>query len=234
MSQQPYINAVVPLESNPEVFTHFAEKLGLSPLLSFQDIYSLDDPDLLAFLPRPMQAIVLLFPITEEYEKFKDSEPVEPVNNAKIVWLKQLVKNACGLYALLHALLNMPSVFVVKDSPISNFRRNLIQHNADPVQLVQNIAKEMYSTYSEQGQTEAPSAEDDVELHFVCFVKVNNKIYELDGRREGPIILEIAEDAATDILNDDCVAKRVKKYMSLVSGENALKFAMMGLAPSQE
>jgi ubiquitin carboxyl-terminal hydrolase L3 len=234
MSQQPYINAVVPLESNPEVFTHFAEKLGLSPLLSFQDIYSLDDPDLLAFLPRPMQAIVLLFPISEEYEKFKDSEPVEPVNNANIVWLKQLVKNACGLYALLHALLNMPSVFVVKDSPISNFRRNLIQHNADPVQLVQNIAKEMYSTYSEQGQTEAPPAEDDVELHFVCFVKLNNKIYELDGRREGPIILEIAGDAATDILNYDCVAKRVKKYMSLVSGENALKFAMMGLAPSQE
>lgn len=231
---EPSINAVVPLESNPEIFTKFAQKLGLSPLLEFLDIYSLDDPDLLSFLPRPMQAVVLLFPITEEYEKFKNKESFEAVNNSKIVWLKQLVKNACGLYALLHALLNMPSVFVVKDSPIANFRRNLITKKADPVELVQNIARETYSAFGEQGQTEAPSADDNVQLHFVCFVKKNNTIYELDGRREGPVIIGVANDAATDVLDGDFVSKRVKKYMSVVSDENAMNFALMGLGPSME
>lgn len=228
------VNAVVPLECNPEVFTKFAQKLGLSPLLEFHDIYSLNDPDLLSFLPRPMQAIVLLFPITKEYEKFKDSEPVEPVNNSKIVWLKQLVRNSCGLYALLHALLNIPSVFVVKDSAIANFRRNLITNNADPIELVQNIVRETYSVFGEQGQTEAPAADDDVELHFVCFVKKNNTIYELDGRRAGPVVIGVTRDAATDVLDGVIVSNRVKQYMSLVNDENAMKFALMGLAPSIE
>ena len=64
--------SVVPLESNPEVFTQFAQGLGLTPSYSFHDIYSLTEPDLMAFLPRPMKAIILLFPINEVYESTKD------------------------------------------------------------------------------------------------------------------------------------------------------------------
>lgn len=227
------IQAVVPLESNPEVFSDFAHKLGLSPLLSFTDIFSLDDPDLLAFLPRPMQAVILLFPVTQEYENFKDSEAVEELDNSKIIWMKQIVKNACGLYALLHVLLNIKDGFIVQQSAVSNFSQNLLQGNADPVNLVQNIAKEMYTSYSQQGQTEAPPAEENVELHFVCFIKNSNGIYELDGRRNGALLLEKSMPGDTgDILDGDVVSKRVKKYMSLVSGDNALNFALMGLAPS--
>lgn len=226
------IHAVVPLESNPEVFSEFGHKLGLSPLLSFTDIFSLDDPDLLAFLPRPMEGIILLFPVTDTYEKFKDSEKVEPLDNSEIVWLKQVVKNACGLYALLHLLLNLPEGFIVQNSAISNFRQSFINDNSDPVSLVLNIAKQMYSSFSQQGQTEAPQADEDVELHFVSFIKIENKIYELDGRRNGPILLDTTADSNNDILSNDSVAKRVKKYMSFVTDDNALNFAMMGLAPS--
>lgn len=226
------IQAVVPLESNPEVFTGFGHKLGLSPLLSFTDIFSLDDPDLLAFLPRPMEGIILLFPVTDAYEKFKDSEKVEPIDNSKIVWLKQVVKNACGLYALLHLLLNLPEGFIVQNSAISNFRHSLINENSDPISLVQNIAKQMYSSFSQQGQTEAPQAEENVELHFVSFIKKGSKIYELDGRRTGPVLLDTTANVDKDILSNDSVSKRVKKYMSLVTDDNALNFALMGLAPS--
>lgn len=233
MTEQPSIKAVVPLESNPEIFTQFGQKLGLSPLLSFTDIFSLDDADLLSFLPRPMQAIVLLFPVTEEYEKFKNSEKVEEVNMNKVVWMKQVVKNACGLYALLHALLNIPSGFIVQQSPLDLFLAQLLTGKANQVQLVQDIAKEMYSSFSSQGQTEAPAAEDDVELHFVCFVKRGDTIYELDGRREGPVVLE-SNLQRGDLIDSDAVNERVKKYISLVSGENALKFALMGLAPASD
>lgn len=232
MSNEP-IQAVVPLESNPDVFSDFGHKLGLSPLLSFTDIFSLDDPDLLAFLPKPMEAIILLFPVTDEYEQFKDSETVLPLNNDKIIWMKQVVKNACGLYALLHTLLNIPECFIVQNSAVANFRRNLIEGNADQIELVQNISKEIYTSFSKRGQTEAPQAEDDVELHFVCFIKKHDGIYELDGRRNGPVLLKSKTDAG-DLLDDDIVASRVKKYMSLVTGENALNFALMGLAPSMD
>lgn len=234
MAEVNEVHAVVPLESNPEVFTDFAHKLGLSPLLAFTDIFSLDDPDILAFLPRPLQAVILLFPVTEAYESFKDTENVENLDNTKVIWMKQIVKNACGLYALLHVLLNIKDGFIVQQSAVSNFRQNIMQGNANAVTLVQNIAREIYSGFSQQGQTEAPPAEENVELHFVCFVKRPEGIYELDGRRAGPVLLEKGPGNSDDILDDDCVKLRVKKYMSLVSGENALNFAMMGLAPSMD
>lgn len=227
------IQAVVPLESNPEIFTEFAHRLGLSPLLAFTDIYSLDEPDLISFLPRPMQAVILLFPVTEAYESFKDSESVDTDSkDGNIIWMKQVVKNACGLYAMLHSLLNLPSGLIVQQSPVSNFRQKLEQSGADPVELVQSITSQMYSTFGQQGQTEAPAAQDDVELHFVTFVKVGNQIYELDGRRDGPVVLKSGLSSDGDILDDVCLSERVKKYMSLVNGDNALRFAMMGLAPT--
>lgn len=53
--------SVIPLESNPEVFTQFAHNLGLDESHEFVDIYSLTDPDLLGFVPRPVKALILLF-----------------------------------------------------------------------------------------------------------------------------------------------------------------------------
>lgn len=233
MSSEQSISSVIPLESNPDVFTAFAHKLGLSPLLSFCDIYSLNDPDLLSFLPRPIEAVVLLFPITEAYEDFKNKEESLKPENNRVVWLKQVVKNACGLYALLHALLNIPGGYIVRQSPVAQFKQDLVAENADPVKLVQSIAKCMYDSFGCQGQTQVPPAEENVELHFVCFVKKGNIIYELDGRRSGPVILK---DSAVvgDVINDDCVADRVQQYIKFASGDNALKFSLMGIAPSLE
>ena len=57
-----YKNHYIPLESNPAVFTSLIHTLGVSPALSFQDVYSLDDPDLLACIPRPVLALILVFP----------------------------------------------------------------------------------------------------------------------------------------------------------------------------
>lgn len=38
------------------------------------------------------------------------------------------------------------------------------------------------------GDTSAPAAEDNVDLHYVCFVKSgDNNLWELDGRRKGPL-----------------------------------------------
>ncbi len=46
------------------------------------------------------------------------------------------------------------------------------------------------------GATEAPSAQDDVDLHYVCFVKTEDgTLWELDGRRKGPLArVKLGED----------------------------------------
>lgn len=86
--------------------------LGLSKSLAFHDVFSIDEPALLEFVPRPAYALLLIFPVSEVYEKarlaedeskevYTGSGPNEPV-----IWYKQTIGNACGLIGLLHAVSN--------------------------------------------------------------------------------------------------------------------------------
>jgi ubiquitin carboxyl-terminal hydrolase L3 len=99
-------------ENNPEVMTALVHKLGLSNTLSFHDVFSIDDPDLLAFVPRPANALLLVFPVSESYEKYRlEEDSKRPVYEGKgaeepVIWYRQTIGNACGLMGLLHAVSN--------------------------------------------------------------------------------------------------------------------------------
>lgn len=98
-------------ENNPEVMTSLVHKLGLSSTLAFHDVWSIDDPDMLAFVPRPANALLLVFPISEAYETARRAEDGEkPEYNGTgaepVIWYKQTIRNACGLIGVLHAISN--------------------------------------------------------------------------------------------------------------------------------
>lgn len=99
-------------ENNPEVMSALVHKLGLSEKLAFHDVFSIDEPELLAFVPRPAHALLLVFPVSETYEKFRRQEDQDkPEYNGhghqeEVVWYKQTIANACGLIGLLHAVSN--------------------------------------------------------------------------------------------------------------------------------
>jgi hypothetical protein len=106
-----YRKHFIPLESNPEVFTELIHKLGIADSLKFQDVLSLDDPDLLGFLPQPAYALILVFPTTEAYEKrIKEEDGLLQVSSNQaedhVLFFRQTINNACGLYAILHAACN--------------------------------------------------------------------------------------------------------------------------------
>ena len=101
-------------ENNPEVMSSLMHQLGLSKSVGFHDVYSIDDPDLLAFVPRPVYALLLVFPVSETYEKFRAQEdqgkpPYDGSGpNEEVMWFKQTIGNACGLIGLLHGASNGP------------------------------------------------------------------------------------------------------------------------------
>lgn len=106
--------AFIPLEANPELMTTLLQKLGLSSALQIHDVYSLTDPDLLAFIPRPALALLLVFPVSATYESHRLAEDalLEEYNgqgDAEPVWFRQTIRNACGLMGLLHAVSNGPA-----------------------------------------------------------------------------------------------------------------------------
>ncbi len=95
--------------------TTLIHNLGVAPSLSIHDVYSLDEPSLLAFLPRPALAVLLVFPVSAAYEshrlaedalvtEYSGSGSAEPV-----LWFRQTIRNACGLMGLLHAVANGPA-----------------------------------------------------------------------------------------------------------------------------
>jgi ubiquitin carboxyl-terminal hydrolase L3 len=92
--------------------TSLVQKLGLSPTLGFHDVWSIDDPEMLSFVPRPANALLLVFPISKSYEAFRVEEDADkPVYEGKgegepVIWYKQTIRNACGLIGILHAISN--------------------------------------------------------------------------------------------------------------------------------
>lgn len=101
-----------PLESNPDLFTQLIHRLGVSPSLVFQDVLSINDPDLLAFVARPALALVLVFPTSEVYEQQKATDEASRRQyeaygeGEQVMFFKQTINNACGLYGILHAVSN--------------------------------------------------------------------------------------------------------------------------------
>lgn len=100
------------VENNPEVMSSLVHKLGLSTALSFHDVFSIDEPELLAFVPRPATALLLVFPVSKTFEAFraeedKDTNAYEGKGHDEpVVWYKQTIRNACGLIGILHAVSN--------------------------------------------------------------------------------------------------------------------------------
>ncbi|KAJ5820567.1 Peptidase C12 ubiquitin carboxyl-terminal hydrolase 1 [Penicillium riverlandense] len=235
--------AFVPLENNPEVMSHLVHQLGLPPTLGFTDVFSIDEPDLLAFVPRPAHALLLVFPVSATYEasrtaedstlpEYSGSGPTEPV-----MWFKQTIRNACGLIGLLHAVSNgEPRRQVIPGSDLDDLLR--AAETLAPVQRADLLydSKALESAHADAaklGDTAAPQAEDSVDLHFVAFVKGDDgTLWELDGRRKGPLargVLKEGEDALSDAALDLGARRFLKTEAE--GGNPDLRFSLVSLGP---
>lgn len=91
-----------------------------------------------------------------------------------------------------------------------------------------------HQSAASQGQSSAPGAEDDVDLHYVCFVKdKKNHLWEMDGRRKGP--LDRGQLAANeDVLSEKALDLGVRKFLAreAASGAGEMRFSLITLAPS--
>jgi len=103
----------IPLESDPEILTKYVHTMGLSPKLGFHDVISISDPDLLSFLPRPVEALLLTFPVTNVYEDYrvnadkgKELYLGENPVDGDVMWFRQTIGNACGTMGVIHSVFN--------------------------------------------------------------------------------------------------------------------------------
>jgi ubiquitin carboxyl-terminal hydrolase L3 len=119
-------------------------------------------------------------------EGFDDLYPTDGAPQP-VLWFPQTIGNACGMVALVHALLNgslhkrlMPSspLAGLLDKalvlPLPSQRADLLYNSA--------VLEEAHSKTAARGDTAAPNALDPTGYHFMAFVKgMDGNLWGLDG-----------------------------------------------------
>lgn len=242
-----YINSkgkktFIPLENNPEVFTALIHKLGVSPKLGFYDVYSIDDPELLAFIPRPCHALIFISP-ADVYHRvraqdggskeltYDGSGPDEPV-----MWFKQTIGHACGLIALLHSVANGSArQFVPPGSDLDNLLDTALDKKPwDRADVLYNSPEleRAHMSVARAGDSSAPDAEEPNGYHFISFVKGNDgHLYELEGSWSGPMDLGMLEEKE-DCLSEAALERGVRRHVRAAEGN--MEFSIVALATRAE
>lgn len=84
------------------------------------------------------------------------------------------------------------------------------------------------------GDTPAPEATAHIDLHYVCFIKTaDGKLWELDGRRRGPIVRgELGTSDSDDVLSEMAIAMGPGKFLEREGKD--LRFSCVALGGSVE
>lgn len=189
MDESPSAKRWLPLEANPDVMNQFLWGLGLpEDEAECYDVYGLDE-ELLEMVPRPVVAVLFLYPITPQSEEERIlQDSVKKEHNDRVYFMKQTVGNACGTIGLLHAVGNVTSeIKLLEGSFLDRFYKSTAA--MDPLERAAFLEKDRemevaHSVAATAGETEAS---DNVDTHFICFACVDGQLYELDGRKSAPI-----------------------------------------------
>uniref|UniRef100_A0A8C9Z3G3 Ubiquitin carboxyl-terminal hydrolase n=1 Tax=Sander lucioperca TaxID=283035 RepID=A0A8C9Z3G3_SANLU len=173
-----------PMEINPEMMS----KLGVGESWRFVDVLGLESEQLSA-VPKPCCALMLLFPLTQQHESFRQQQADKVAGGSEVYFLKQTAVNSCGTIALLHAAANNKGKLTFgDDSALKKFLDETANMSADDraKHLEKNQAIcEAHNEVAVQGQCRLEA--DKVNFHFIAFVNANGQLYEFDGRMDGPV-----------------------------------------------
>ncbi|KAF8774560.1 ubiquitin carboxyl-terminal hydrolase isozyme L3-like [Argiope bruennichi] len=182
----------LPVVSDPDVMNRFLEKVGVPKQWGISDIVSLDE-ELLNSVPKPVYAVLLLFPISEDdYEYCMEQEQIarygHPELDRDIYFMHQTITNGCGVVALIHAIANniehldLPSDSIIKRF-IDETRRISPQYKAEVLKTKRDICLALKGSY-EDGESFGTKCE----YHYITLIHFNSKLYELDGRKLAPVV----------------------------------------------
>jgi ubiquitin carboxyl-terminal hydrolase L3 len=217
-----------PLESNPDGLTQLGRQIGLPESWAFHDCFGLDD-DLLAFLPTPVVAVVLLFPW--EQEALRKGRKPQGKTLDKCFWMEQHVGNACGTIAVVHSIIAnraqlkmdpacLVERFYIWAAPLSPADRGDLLGGMEELESIAEAA-------ALTGQTAPVEAEASVNYHFVAFACVEGHVVEFDGGK--PSYIVHAECAPEEFMKT-CAGVIREEYFA--RSEDGGNFSIIVLAPS--
>jgi len=211
------------IESDPGVFTELIRGFGVEGV-QVEELYSLDDESFNEL--RPIYGLIFLFKWRQGDEPSGQLDP-----EAKVFFAQQVISNACATQAIVNLLLNVQATEDIKlGATLEEFRdfvtgfdpanRGLCLSNSEKIRAVHNsFARPNYF----EVDVRTPAKEEN--YHFITYVPINGRIYELDGLRDAPIDLgpvQENEDWLTTVR--PVIARRIEKY-----NEGEIHFNLMAM-----
>ncbi|XP_008834440.1 ubiquitin carboxyl-terminal hydrolase isozyme L5 isoform X4 [Nannospalax galili] len=202
------------MESDPGVFTELIKGFGCRGA-QVEEIWSLE-PENFEKL-KPVHGLIFLF-------KWQPGE--EPAGSVvqdsrldTIFFAKQVINNACATQAIVSVLLNCTHQDVHLGETLSEFKEFSQSFDAAMKGLAlsnSDVIRQVHNSFARQQMFEfdaKTAAKEEDAFHFVSYVPVNGRLYELDGLREGPIDLGACNQ--DDWINAvrPVIEKRIQKKM---------------------
>mmetsp|Transcript_20411 Transcript_20411/g.36307 ORF Transcript_20411/g.36307 Transcript_20411/m.36307 type:complete len:739 (+) Transcript_20411:169-2385(+) len=220
----------LPLESDPALVNRYMKSLGVdTEKWEWHDVFGFSPQDT-AHLPTPAISLMLLFPISEQSEKARLEDQKESKQVDGVYHVKQTVGNACGTIAVLHSLLNNSDYVNLQDGKFfAKFHEQTKNMTSSQRAKALEESKDLevsHEVIAKKGKTKA-NAREFANLHFISFVKVNDVLYELDGRKPHP---KTHGPTSTPTFLEDAL-KVVRKFMSYTPNDR--RYSVIVLAPKR-
>ncbi|XP_017842235.2 ubiquitin carboxyl-terminal hydrolase isozyme L5 [Drosophila busckii] len=217
------------IESDPGVFTELIREFGCEGA-QVEEIWSLDSESFKDL--EPIHGLIFLFKWVQE------DEPAGKVvlDRDHIFFAKQVINNACATQAILSLLLNLNHEDIKLGETLVNFKefcqgfdpynKGLTLSNASQIRTVHNSFARQ--TFFELDMKNQPKDED--VYHFVGYMPIAGRLYELDGLREGPIDLgEIKTQQNWIDVVRPIIEKRMQRY-----SDGEIHFNLMALISDRQ
>ena len=215
------------IESDPGVFTELIKNIGVKGV----QVDEIIDLDILEVGNEPVYGLIFLF----KYMKNSGYKPNILSNwDNDLFFAKQEVQNACATQAILAVLLNNTDKLDI--GPTLNELKSFAQ-SMDPVMRGLSISnsekiRQEHNKFSHPEPfifTKIKAKDGDDVFHFVAYIHFKNAIYEIDGLRNGPILIE------NNVKNEEWIKKVKPSIQSRINlySQSEIKFNLLALVPDR-
>lgn len=211
------------IESDPGLFTELVERIGAVGV-EFDEVLSVDATELSQI--NGLYGVLLLFNhATAPVERAGMPQPDAPV------WFAhQVVNNACATLALLHMVMNISVPHGEILDRLGEFTADFDPSIRGQVVAGDETLRELHNSMSSPvmfvSDEIAPARVSDEAYHYVAYVPIHGRLYELDGLQQFPIDHGPCEDFPQRV--SEVLQARLASF-----GDNELRFSVLSCQADQ-